>query len=154
MLLGIAFVGVQGDLNLVRMGADNLLPSGKQGAIGGEHGHEILLTGQPDELGQMGMQEGLSHQMEVQELDLSAELVGQEVELLQGKAMLGPIRLGTELAIEVAHIGYFKIASGNHRNGMDIKKISNRKTTADFCDPLGARTQDPNIKSVVLYLLS
>jgi hypothetical protein len=77
--------------------------------------------------------------MEVQELDLSAELVGQEVELLQGKAMLGPIRLGTELAIEVAHIGYFKIASGNHRNGMDIKKISNRKTTADFCDPLRIR---------------
>ena len=24
----------------------------------------------------------------------------------------------------------------------------------DFCDPAGARTQDPNIKSVVLYLLS
>ena len=23
-----------------------------------------------------------------------------------------------------------------------------------FCDPAGARTQDPNIKSVVLYLLS
>ena len=23
-----------------------------------------------------------------------------------------------------------------------------------FCDPSGARTQDPNIKSVVLYLLS
>ena len=23
-----------------------------------------------------------------------------------------------------------------------------------FCDPPGARTQDPNIKSVVLYLLS
>jgi len=23
-----------------------------------------------------------------------------------------------------------------------------------LCDPLGARTQDPNIKSVVLYLLS
>ena len=23
-----------------------------------------------------------------------------------------------------------------------------------FCDPLGARTQDPNIKSVVLYQLS
>ena len=23
-----------------------------------------------------------------------------------------------------------------------------------FCDPLGARTQDPNIKSVVLYRLS
>ena len=26
--------------------------------------------------------------------------------------------------------------------------------TFDFCDPPGARTQDPNIKSVVLYQLS
>ena len=36
-----------------------------------------------------------------------------------------------------------------------------KREAADFqrlpfslCDPLGARTQDPNIKSVVLYLLS
>ena len=44
------------------------------------------------------------------------------------------------------------------------KKGQNEKTkrkAADFqrlmfgsCDPLGARTQDPNIKSVVLYQLS
>ena len=33
---------------------------------------------------------------------------------------------------------------------MGIKKEVNDL----FCDPLGARTQDPNIKSVVLYQLS
>ena len=31
---------------------------------------------------------------------------------------------------------------------------STKEVHAFFCDPLGARTQDPNIKSVVLYLLS
>ena len=33
---------------------------------------------------------------------------------------------------------------------------NNRKevTETSFCDPLGVRTQDPNIKSVVLYQLS
>ena len=34
-----------------------------------------------------------------------------------------------------------------------LNKKSIRKTNA-FCDPTGARTQDPNIKSVVLYQLS
>ena len=35
--------------------------------------------------------------------------------------------------------------------GLELKK-GNYKVP--FCDPLGARTQDPNIKSVVLYQLS
>jgi hypothetical protein len=47
-----------------------------------------------------------------------------------------------------------------------IKKQSGERETApkhsfsfsalflEFCDPAGARTQDPNIKSVVLYQLS
>ena len=36
------------------------------------------------------------------------------------------------------------------------KQILQRKefSMEDFCDPSGARTQDPNIKSVVLYQLS
>ena len=34
------------------------------------------------------------------------------------------------------------------------KKISRKWLIFCFCDPAGARTQDPNIKSVVLYLLS
>ena len=36
--------------------------------------------------------------------------------------------------------------------GMEYKK--ERLNLSFFCDPLGARTQDPNIKSVVLYRLS
>ena len=32
--------------------------------------------------------------------------------------------------------------------------IFERNNTTLFCDLAGARTQDPNIKSVVLYLLS
>ena len=34
------------------------------------------------------------------------------------------------------------------------KKISRRRLISITRDPAGARTQDPNIKSVVLYLLS
>ena len=34
------------------------------------------------------------------------------------------------------------------------KKSGSRSTAGPFGEPAGARTQDPNIKSVVLYLLS
>ena len=32
--------------------------------------------------------------------------------------------------------------------------FSDEDLSLQFCDPFGARTQDPNIKSVVLYQLS
>ena len=35
-----------------------------------------------------------------------------------------------------------------------VKQKSPAFSARLFCDPPGARTQDPNIKSVVLYLLS
>jgi hypothetical protein len=54
--------------------------------------------------------------MKIQELDVSLKLVGEELELIEGKTMLGPVRLGTELATEIADVGYFKIASGNHNS--------------------------------------
>ena len=62
----------------------------------------------------MGMQERLSHQVEIEKLDLSTEFIGQHFEFLHGKSMLGSIRLGTEQAIEITDIGYFKIATGYH----------------------------------------
>ena len=34
------------------------------------------------------------------------------------------------------------------------QKTSHKRLVFSTCDPAGARTQDPNIKSVVLYLLS
>ena len=52
-----------------------------------------------------------------------------------------------------------KSESANTDSIMNIEKrldclIKNRQAVSDFSDPLGARTQDPNIKSVVLYQLS
>ena len=38
--------------------------------------------------------------------------------------------------------------------GLKQKPLKNQRLTLLFGDPLGARTQDPNIKSVVLYQLS
>ena len=74
--------------------------------------------------------------------------------------MLRPLRFRTEQAIKVAMIGYFKVASGYHllADKKQVGLIKKRKglnlSPFFFGDPLGARTQDPNIKSVVLYLLS
>jgi len=53
--------------------------------------------------------------MEIKELNLSTELVGQGVELLDGQTMSGSVGLGTKQAIEVANVGYFYIASGYHK---------------------------------------
>ena len=60
--------------------------------------------------------------MKIEELDLSTEFIGQRFELFQGKTMLGSIRLGTKQAIQIADIGYFKLAAGNHRNISKRKK--------------------------------
>ena len=51
--------------------------------------------------------------MKIEELDLSTKFISQRFELFQGKTMLGSIRLMTEQAIQIADIGYFKIAAGN-----------------------------------------
>ena len=60
------------------------------------------------------MQKRLTHQMKIKELDLVLELICQYIEFFQSQTMLGPIRFGTELAIKVAYIRYFKVASGYH----------------------------------------
>ena len=60
--------------------------------------------------------------MKIQEFDVSLKLVGEKIELVEGKTMLGSVRLGAELATEIADIGYFKIASGNHSCDFKIKK--------------------------------
>ena len=122
MVLGIAFVGMQGNLDFMRKGFNHALGFRQKGAIGGEHGHKVFPTGHPNDFRQMGMQEGLSHQVKIKELDLSTKFISQRLELFQGKTMLGSIRLGTEQAIQIADIGYFKLAAGNHRQYILTKK--------------------------------
>ena len=43
---------------------------------------------------------------------------------------------------------------GDEDESINEKEAYHRIRIFFLCDPLGARTQDPNIKSVVLYLLS
>ena len=60
------------------------------------------------------MTQGLTHQMKIQEPYLILKPVGESVKFIQGQTMLGSVRLRAELAIEVADVGYFKIAAGYH----------------------------------------
>ena len=87
---------------------------GQKSAIGSKHRYKILPTGYLNKVRQMGMQERLSHQMKIEKFDLPTEFIGQPFEFLHGKTMLGSIRLGTEQAVEITDIGYFKIATGYH----------------------------------------
>ena len=47
-----------------------------------------------------------------------------------------------------------KVPERDKRDLQPNKKSGSRSTAGSFGEPAGARTQDPNIKSVVLYLLS
>ena len=60
--------------------------------------------------------------MEIKELDLVLQLICQYVEFFQSQTMLGPIRFGTELAIKVTYIRYFKVASGYHKYRLSVTK--------------------------------
>ena len=99
------------------------------------------------------MQKWLSHQMEIEKLYLSLKFVGKQIKFLQRQPMFWPFVFRTELTIEVADVGDFEVASSNHKHRL-YKKKKDFITKSFFGDSLGARTQDPNIKSVVLYLLS
>ena len=51
--------------------------------------------------------------------------------------MLCPVRFRTELATEIANIGYFKIASGNHENSHQLRKKDFAMKSFFLGDPLG-----------------
>ena len=61
------------------------------------------------------VQKRLAHQMKIKLLRFAAQAVGEHVELTDRKGALCPCRLGTEKAIEITYVGYFEIATRNHR---------------------------------------
>ena len=63
----------------------------------------------------MGMQQRLAHEMKIEELYTAAQAVGKEIELHRSESALCTLCLGTEEAIEIAYVGYFKVAARNHR---------------------------------------
>ena len=86
----------------------------QEGAIGGKHGFETTLSCQSDELWQERVEQGLSHEMEVEETSLAFQLAGEQVEFLCRELSLLPVVLGAEVAAQIARIGYFYVTAVYH----------------------------------------
>ena len=86
----------------------------QEGAIGGKHGFETTLSCQSDELWQERVEQGLSHEMEVEETHLAFQLTGEQVELFCRELSLRSVVLGAEVAVQVACVGYFYITAVYH----------------------------------------
>lgn len=86
----------------------------QKGAVGGKHGFETTLSCQSDELWQERVEQGLSHEMEVEETHLAFQLAGEQVELFCRELSLLPVVLGAEVAAQIARVGYFYITAVYH----------------------------------------
>lgn len=86
----------------------------QEGAIGGKHGFETTLSCQSDELWQQRVEQGLSHEMEVEETHLAFQLTGEQVELFCRELSLRSVVLRTEVAVQIARVGYFYITAVYH----------------------------------------
>lgn len=86
----------------------------QEGAVGGEHGFETTLSCHGDELWQERVEQGLSHEMEVEETSLAFQLTGEQVEFLCRELSLLPVVLGAEVAAQIARVGYFYITAVYH----------------------------------------
>lgn len=86
----------------------------QEGAIGGKHGLESTLSCHGDELWQERVEQGLSHEMEVEETSLAFQLAGEQVEFLCRELSLLPVVLGAEVAAQIACVGYFYITAIYH----------------------------------------
>ena len=75
--LCIAFVGMEGELYLVGEGVEEFHDTVQEGSIRGKHRLESFLACRCDKLWQQGMEQGLTHQMEVEETNLPTDLVGE-----------------------------------------------------------------------------
>lgn len=86
----------------------------QKGAVGGKHGFETTLSCQSDELWQERVEQGLSHEMEVEETSLAFQLTGEQVELFCRKLSLRSVVLGAEVAVQVACIDNFYVTAVYH----------------------------------------
>ena len=57
---------------------------------------------------------GLSHEMEVEETYFAFQLTGEQVELFCRELSLRSVVLRTEVAVQVARVGYFYITAVYH----------------------------------------
>ena len=86
----------------------------QEGTIGGKHGFETTLSCQSDELWQQRVEQGLSHEMEIEETHLAFQLTGEQVELFCRELSLRSVVLRTEVAVQVARIDNFYVTAVYH----------------------------------------
>lgn len=86
----------------------------QEGAVGGKHGFETTLSCQSDELWQERVEQGLSHEMEVEETHFAFQLTGEQVELFCRELSLRSVVLRTEVAVQVACIDNFYVTAVYH----------------------------------------
>ena len=143
--LAVALMRMERNLHLVRQLLQHIGATGEQRAVGGKHWREALLTRHPHELRQLGMEERLAHKMKIEEAYLTLKSRGQHIKLLQSQRMLRPIGLRTKYTIEVAYIGYFKIASGYH--AVKIQRLFNKslETHKNFIKFVASEPEQINI---------
>ena len=60
------------------------------------------------------MEQGLTHQMEIEETNFSPDLVGEQVEFLCTQLSLFPGVLGTEVTVEITGVYDFYVTTINH----------------------------------------
>ena len=60
------------------------------------------------------MEQGLAHQMKIEETNLSTDLVGEQVEFLSTQLSLFPGVLGTEVTVEITGVCDFYVTTVNH----------------------------------------
>ena len=110
----VALMRVERDLQLVRQRFEHVSTLRHQRAVGRDYRHEAFLTRHQHKLWQQRMKERFAHEMKIKKLHLAHKTGGQGVKLFHGHRVLGPRGLWTKHTVEVAHIGYLKIASGYH----------------------------------------
>lgn len=86
----------------------------QEGTIGGKHGFETTLSCQSDELWQQRVEQGLSHEMEIEETHFAFQLTGEQVELFCRELSLRSVVLRTEVAAQIARIDNFYVTAVYH----------------------------------------
>ena len=126
VLLSVSLMRMERYLHLMRKRPDYILCLVKQSTVSGEHRYETFFTRGDNELWQMSMQQRFTHQVEIEELDLTTQTVGKAIELLRCETALGTHSLWTEYAVKVTDVRYLKIATGNHTKESLIDHSRNR----------------------------
>ena len=89
--------------------AQQVGPLGEQGAVGGEIHLKAQSGGQVQQPGQLGVEQGFPHEMEVEIFRVGPQLLGQNRKVLRGQKALGAACAGAEIAAQIAHVGDLQI---------------------------------------------